>query len=343
METRAPPVDVAGAHGPARVRWRSTLVKAAAGLALLGVLVYLGRIDLGALFHLSDAPWAIAVSAGLALLSLPLAALRWGIILRALAVPIPFGSLFHFVAIGVLTNVLLLGTTGGDAVRGLYAWRALDRGGGRVAVSVLADRLFGLLGALFISLVATVWNWERIQQVPALAALGTSVLAAAGACIVGTCALFLAPNLTRPLERRLSRWQRVAELLVQVRGLILMLRTNPLGLSAAFALALAIQILTVASVLVIAEAVGIGALRLSDFMFAVPLTLVVNALPLTPNGLGVGEAAFDQICRWLEPAARGAAYSSIFFAFRIISVLACVPGLVSLVIYRNTARSRHAE
>jgi uncharacterized membrane protein YbhN (UPF0104 family) len=71
----------------------------------------------------------------------------------------------------------------------------------------------------------------------------------------------------------------------------------------------------------------------------VPLTLVVNALPLTPSGIGVGEAAFDQICRWLEPTPSGAAYSSIFFAFRLVSTLTCIPGLVSLAVYRNSARS----
>jgi glycosyltransferase 2 family protein len=75
----------------------------------------------------------------------------------------------------------------------------------------------------------------------------------------------------------------------------------------------------------------------------VPLTLLANALPLTPSGIGVGEAAFDQICRWLEPTPSGAAYSSIFFAFRLVSTLTCIPGLVSLAVYRNSARSASAS
>ena len=79
-------------------------------------------------------------------------------------------------------------------------------------------------------------------------------------------------------------------------------------------------------------------MTVADYMFAVPLTLVANALPLTPNGIGVGEAAFDQICRWLEPSPSGAAYSSIFFAFRAISMLACLPGFISFAIYRNPAK-----
>jgi len=80
-------------------------------------------------------------------------------------------------------------------------------------------------------------------------------------------------------------------------------------------------------------------LSAADYMFAVPLTLMVNALPLTPGGIGVGEAAFDQICRWLEPTPSGAAYSSIFFAFRVVSTLTCIPGVISLAIYRNLARA----
>ena len=139
------------------------------------------------------------------------------------------------------------------------------------------------------------------------------------------------------------RWPTLTNLLARARGMILMLRTNPLSLLAAFALAFATQILTVFAVAVLAGAIKIGVLNPADYMFAVPLTLIVNALPLTPSGIGVGEAAFDQICRWLEPTPSGAAYSSIFFAFRVVSTLTGIPRLISLAIYRNAARSNPAQ
>jgi hypothetical protein len=239
--------------------------------------------------------------------------------------------------------VLLLGSAGGDAVRGIYAWRALGRSGGRVAVSVLADRLFSLLAVLFISLAFSLFYWRQMQEVPALAALGTSIAVATVAFVAGACLLFAAPDLTRPIEARLLRWPTLVHLLAQARGMILMLRTDPLSLLAAFALALTTQILTVFAVAVLAGAIKIGVLAPVDYMFAVPFTLIVNALPLTPSGIGVGEAAFDQICRWLEPMPSGAAYSSIFFAFRVVSTLTCIPGLISLAVYRNAARSNPAQ
>ncbi len=293
MESRAPALKQTDRVLARRRLW-TNLAKTALGVTLLAALIFWGKIDLNVLLELAADPWAVVTCLALLFLALPLAALRWGIFLRALGVSIPFVNLFHFVAIGLLTNVLLLGSAGGDAVRGLYAWRALGRSGGRVAVSVLADRLFTL------------------------------------------CA---APDLTRPIEARLLRWPMLVNLLAQARGMILMLRTDPLSLLAAFALALATQILTVFAVAVLAGAIKIGVLNPVDYMFAVPFTLIVNALPLTPSGIGVGEAAFDQICRWLEPTPSGAAYSSIFFAFRVVSTLTCIPGLISLAIYRNAARS----
>jgi uncharacterized membrane protein YbhN (UPF0104 family) len=178
-----------------------------------------------------------------------------------------------------------------------------------------------------------------MQQVPALAALSVSTVAAVAVCIVAIATLFAAPRLVASFETFLSRWPPVARLFRRGREIILTLRMNPLALLTAFALALIIQILLVFAVAILADALKIGTLGAADMMLAVPLTLLVNTLPLTPGGIGIGEAAFDQICHWLEPVPSTAAYSSIFFAYRIISTLTCLPGLISLVIYRNRARS----
>ena len=68
---------------------------------------------------------------------------------------------------------------------------ALGRSGGRVAVSVLADRLFSLFAVLCISLAFSLFYWRQMQQVPALAALGTSIVVAAVASVAGACCLRL--------------------------------------------------------------------------------------------------------------------------------------------------------
>src|SRR6202048_2623960 len=168
MKSRAPALEQAASRASARRRWWTSLARIALGLAMLAALVFGGQIDPRALLELSAAPLAVVICLVLLCVALPLAALRWSILLRALGVSIPFVNVFHFVAIGLMANVLLLGMAGGDTIRGIYAWRALGRGGGRVAVSVLADRLFALFAVLFISLAFSLRYWPRMEQGAAL-------------------------------------------------------------------------------------------------------------------------------------------------------------------------------
>ena len=145
------------------------------GVGLLGALFLWGRIDLRALSGLADAPWTVAACTLLVFLLLPLGALRWGLLLRALDISIPFAKLFHFVSIGMVMNMFLLGSVGGDAARGLYAWRAVGDGSARIAISLVADRLLGLLALLSIALLFTAFNWHWMRHIPALAALGVAL------------------------------------------------------------------------------------------------------------------------------------------------------------------------
>jgi uncharacterized membrane protein YbhN (UPF0104 family) len=336
MASRAPALDRGAARGWSRLA--TGLVKATIGLGLITALVLIGRLDLRALAVLPETPGAIALSGALILLTLPLAALRWGLVLRSLGLSLPFASLFHFVAIALLANLFSFGPSAGDAIRGIYAWRAIGGASARVAVSILAERLLTLLALLSVSLMFTAFNWERMQHVPALAVLGSFLSMGFAAGIVVAFAVWLAPLVTQRLAGLLSRWPRLAEGVGQIHGLLVLFRNHPFRLLSAFALAVAIQTLTVAGIVVLAEAMDVGRLRAADFLFAVPLTLLVNAVPLTPNGIGIGEAAFDQICRWLEPLPSGAAYSSVFFAYRAISLAASLTGLISFIIYRNKAR-----
>jgi uncharacterized protein (TIRG00374 family) len=294
---------------------RTVLIKLAIGLGLLAALFYWGQIDLSTLANLAGAPLSILISFILVFLTLPIGALRWGILLRAFGVPISFTSLFHFVAIASLTNLFLLGNVGGDAVRLFYAWRSTGHGGTRIAVSILADRVLGVLAIVTIAALFTIAHWTRIQHVPGLAALGISVLLVFAGSMGGAGALIAAPRLARAFKTRLAGAPRIARSAAQIHDAIVIARGNPSSWLAAYVMALILQACAVLSIFLIANSLRIGLLAPTDYLFAVPLTLIANALPMTPNGLGVGEVAFDQICRWLEPEHSGAAYSSISLRF----------------------------
>jgi uncharacterized membrane protein YbhN (UPF0104 family) len=325
-----------------RRRNLAAFAKVVAGVAAICTLILFSRIDVKALGGLFKQPAAV-VSAALLFATLPLGALRWMVLLRTLGFEISFRKLYHVIAITNLFNALLIGPLGGDAARVVYVWRIVGHSSASLASSIVADRLFGLFSAFCFALIYTAFNWSWMQDDAALFALGISVALGFFGMIALAGAILLTPNFIQPLERRLAGSPRLASLFGWVNRTVRSVRAWPLALLSVLLLALLTQAVTVLSVLVIGDALGIQALRSVDYMLAVPVTLVANSLPLTPNGLGVGEAAFDQICRWLAPSAQNVSFSNIFFAFRILTTIASLSGLVSFIIYRNADVSEVAR
>jgi glycosyltransferase 2 family protein len=304
------------------------------GTALLAVLFYWGDINLNVIAPLAYQTGKTAAAAALVFLTLPLSAWRWSILLRTLGAPLPFVPLFHIQCIATVTNQFLLGPASADTVRGIYAWRALRGRTTAVAASIVADRLRGPMG--LICLVGTViaLQWTRLHDTVIFSVL-LLPLAIGCAVIIGGCAVLLcAPSAIRWLCSRTIRYRGLARMLDLVHGSLVTLQARPFALLAALILAYLGQCLSIAAFVMLTMAIPMGLLTTVDFATAAALALLVNAAPLVAGGLGVGEAAFDQLCRWLEPVASGSPYASLFFAYRAVSTLVFLIGFVSFVVYR---------
>jgi uncharacterized membrane protein YbhN (UPF0104 family) len=315
----------------------STSVKAGLGLLLLFALFHYGSIDVGSLQGLTQQPGAVAVAGLLLLLTLPIAALRWSIILRILGLPLPWLALLHVQSIAAFTSQFLLGTASADAVRGVYAWRALRGHSPRIAVSLVADRALSLAAIILLALLFMLLRLDRVLAVAPLTALLISVALAFGAMAIAALALLLAPSALVRLEPLASGRPRVSALLAQIGAVILAFRRNLPAAAAAFAVALIGGIINILSIVVLALSLQIGTLGALDYLVATPLAMLANALPLTPGGLGVGEVAFDQVCTWLDAARTGSGYAGIFFAFRAVSMVVMSVGIVSFIMHRADA------
>ncbi len=311
------------------------------GVGVLAALYYFGKFDLRALAPLAHAPWTAAAAAAFILVTLPLSALRWLIVLDVLDIALPIGAVFRIVCISTAVSQFLLGSTSGDAIRGVYAWHLLRRGSGRIVVSIIADRAVGLFAFIILAALLVTLRWERVREVPELMLLTVSLMACVAVVLVSGVALLGAPSLLILNLSKLQSFPRVTRLLIQVHGVATAFRSRPLALSIVFFLSLVIQGLIIATFIVIANMMHIGNASLLDVSIAAPLAIVANVLPFTPGGLGVGEAAFDQLCRWLAPVSHIAPYASLFFAFRALSMTLVIPGLISYVGYwGNTTPSR---
>jgi glycosyltransferase 2 family protein len=312
-----------------------TTLRLSIGVGALLALYYFDKLDLRALEPLLRAPWTIAGAALFILLALPLAALRWAIILDVLGIGLPIGPLFRIVCISTTVNQFLLALTSGDALRGIYAWHLLRRASGRIAISIIADRAAGLLALLTLSAALIVFRWDRVSNVPALTLLTLSIVLCIGAALISAAVMLAVPTLLVWSLDKLRYKPKIAQFISRIHSIVMAFRLRLFALVVVFGLSLIIQGLNILAFVVIGATMKIGNVSLLDISIAAPLALVANVLPFTPGGLGIGEAAFDQICRWLVPSPASAPYASIFFAFRAVSMAVVIPGLISFVYKRG--------
>jgi uncharacterized protein (TIRG00374 family) len=309
-------------------------VKLAAAAVILFLLYRLDLIrfqDLGAAL---ENPWPLAGAAMCILISLPLLCLRWFVLLRGLGVNITFASALYIWCLSFFSNFFLPGGAGGDAVRlaCLAVWAKGQRA--PAMLTVVVDRYLSLISLFTIALVFIPWRYEQIMGSPVLQALSLTALALfAGGAALLILALFCSRALNRFLLKR--KWQEknlFKRTLVRLWEAVVVYRDRPGPLLACWGISIVSQIFTVTSVILVGRAMGNQVLQVQDYAFIVSFAALANVLPITPGGLGVGEAAFAQLSLLVHPAHSSQGYASIFLGFRAVSFLVSILSTLTYIV-----------
>ena len=121
------------------------------------IFLLVRRVDADWLAAWKEAPGYLLTAAGLIALQNILTACRWYFLLRAVKVYIPFGQALSLTMQGLFWMLFLPGgTVGGDVVKATLAVRSQNPEQQAAAVcSVVIDRLCGLAGLLFLSIITS--------------------------------------------------------------------------------------------------------------------------------------------------------------------------------------------
>jgi glycosyltransferase 2 family protein len=319
--------------------------KLALAAFLLWLLFEYELLDFRPLRNLLDAWWILAAAAVLAFAHWPLGAWRWYILLNFQGIPASFGATFRVAYAATFFGLYLPGLVGNDVVR-IGLGLSLPRSTLPVlALSVLADRLIGLMGLLAIGVGASMAylmylpaGHEPAQIRTVVLLLGGMFASAFAAMVVGA---FFATRL-EPMARR-GDWAQRGALLRLTARLISAARyclSRPRILVLTLAASIVLHSLTLGCLAILASGLGLGDVSAWKYALAGSMTLVVNALPVTPGGIGIGEAAFSQLLLWLEPAAGALPYATTFLAYRVIAALTLLPALAFMpVVFRRAQGS----
>jgi glycosyltransferase 2 family protein len=309
-----------------RLRLRAALVvglKLLVSVGLIWLLVRYSVIDLSQLLEVRVHGGAFALAGTLVLASVPLAAYRWRYLLSLQGVDLPFAMAFRVVAVSVLSGMLLPGAASGEAVRfGYVALRLRDRAGAAVT-SVVVDRVIATVGLVALGLALAVPNFAKVSSVPELSAvaIGLALL------LIGAGAFVFAKPIGRAILRvlALGHRRRLFRFLSQILESLRTYRQRPKAMLAALALAIVGHGLNVTAVVIIAGTMTGAVLSDWAYAFAMPASSLANLLPLTPGGLGVGEAAFGALCSWLmDPSPVSPAFGTVFLTLRALSLVALI-------------------
>jgi uncharacterized membrane protein YbhN (UPF0104 family) len=290
---------------PARAP-RSVAIQLLRWAAGLGILAWVIRANGGwrVLQLPLEYPGTIAVLTIAVLIGAAVEAQRLRVLCSATLVPISFVFSLRLAAVAALFSTTLPGGTGGDVVKLLtLAGRHPGHRAEFVALLFL-DRLVGLTSLLLIALVSfalaiLVTGVPRhivaIVLVPAIALLG-AVAAVAFAARRGP-----RDYLLRLVPRR---WARLLGVLHRAFETTDLLRRHPGVLLKAFAVSTLGQVGYALAFALASRQLMPDAPPLASPALAFT-GLIVNAIPLTPAGIGVGEVAFDTLFR-LAGSAGGA-------------------------------------
>lgn len=286
--------SAARARPRARSAWRVALGLVRLALAALLVLWALTRPGAAeALRALLARPAVLALLPCFGLAGAALEAARLACLVRAQGTPLSWRAGLRVVACGSFVNHALSGAAAGDLARLL----ALTRGqpGARVelATALLVDRVVAL-GSLCALVLGTALAEHELLRRSELARGVALALAAA----VAVLALALGLALSRRVHARLAPPAGAAHgwrgALARASRALLAYRGRAGALLVALALSLAGHALLFGLILLEGALVAPDAPARAVLALTL-LALVVNALPVTPGGLGVGEAASEAL------------------------------------------------
>jgi len=113
--------------------------------------------------ELSRARWewllAAFVSFGVCLLA---GSWRWQQLLRVQSIRLPLSQTWLITMIGFFFNQFLIGSTGGDLVKGFYAIRQAPERKAKAALSIVMDRVMGLVAILAATFLLLPLEWDRL-------------------------------------------------------------------------------------------------------------------------------------------------------------------------------------
>lgn len=266
-----------------------SVVKLSISLGLLIWFVRTGKLPLKEMMVLTD-PKTFALGIVLSGMTLFFASERWRAILYSQDFKVPPLPTLRMTMIGTFFSTFMPGGVGGDVVKAYYVVQNLESKKAQAIATVLFDRLLGLYTMLVTAFVACLLEYEILMAHPVI----KSFFLALTTLVFLFTVMFFSLWSRRTVQFRDYLLKKVEPIPFLSRNLS---RLNQFKLNKTqFFQIIFMSLLSQACMFVffvsIASLVGFPDIPIGVYLFVVPMGMIATAIPISPGGIGVGQAAF---------------------------------------------------
>lgn len=289
--------------------------------AILGYMVYSGRLDLEVVKRGFSHSAMLLASCTLVFFALVTSVYRWGLLMRGQGIEFTLGQLVRYSMIGAFFNTTMPGAVSGDLIK---AWYVLgdhkDQKKTPVLTSILLDRIMGVFGLVIVSASPILLQWNHVWAVPQLAHLAAIVLLLFCGVVFFYVYMLLAgwgPIARLRVKMEALNRSRPGKVLLQAYDAWLNYRDHPAILVQALLLSICTHLFIVVVVIFCSHALGENGIAFYQYFLLVPIGLLTTAVPVAPSGLGVGHVAFAALFK-LAGSPMGAEIFTMLVTIQII-------------------------
>ena len=295
--------------------------------AIIYYLIRSDRLNFERLLLFREAPGVLAMMLGvLVLMVVPMAALRWWLLLKAAGLQVESRRTLILTWIGNFFNATLPGAVTGDVVRAYYMIKAQrEEGRSRAFMTLLIDRFVGLFGLIIMAFLALLCNLKLIWSLPALHALAwTTIAMFIGTVLFYTLALLPFKEGRDPFIWLFSHLP-AKTFTLQIYDAFKAYQHQKCTLLVTLLLAIGIHCLIALLFFQLARLMGVGEMALGTQFFIMPIGLITVAIPIAPGGIGIGHVAFESLYH-LAGVAGGADIFNLYIIVQLgVSLLGGIP------------------
>ena len=308
------------------------LLKFAIPAAIIGYLIW--RIEPAHWEELAAQPknyGFLTLALAVSLVAMSLSFARWCVLVRCQEIELSMLEAFRLGSICFLLSFVSVGSVGGDLFKAVFL--AKRRPGKRIAAvaSVLVDRGCGLYGLLLLVAIALLLT--NPAESPADTAIGLDQIKWATAILVGIGTLVLAILILggKSVDRMIgwgSKLPLIGGLVEKVGPPLRMFHAHPIAFGVSLLMSLGVQSLLAISMYLIAVGLYASPPTLLEHLVIVPIGMLASALPITPAGIGVLEAAIDSLYKVVPAVPTLASGTLVALVFEMVKVVMAIIGTV---------------